>query len=40
MIARGVDVDGSATAEADHFMKCPGCGVFDMSDLGQMLSHI
>jgi len=26
MIARGVDADGIAETEADHFMKCPGCG--------------
>jgi hypothetical protein len=35
MITRGVD------AEADHFMKCPGCGEWlDMRDLGQLLAHI
>jgi hypothetical protein len=22
----GVDADGIAKTEADHFMKCPGCG--------------
>jgi hypothetical protein len=40
MIARGVDADGIAETEADHFMKCPGCGEwFDMRDLGQVLKH-
>jgi hypothetical protein len=29
----GIDVDGTAQSEADHFMKCPGCGEwFDMRD--------
>ena len=37
----GIDVDGVAETEADHFMKCPGCGEwFDMSDLGQVMAHI
>jgi hypothetical protein len=41
MIARGAGVDGHATTEADHFMKCPGCGEwFDMHDLAQMLAHV
>ena len=36
----GTDADGIATSEADHHMKCPGCGQwFDMRDLGQVLSH-
>jgi hypothetical protein len=30
-----------AEAEADHFMKCPGCGEwFDMRDLAQLLVHV
>jgi hypothetical protein len=30
----GYDADGRAKTEADHFMKCPGCGHwFDMRDL-------
>jgi hypothetical protein len=30
---RGFDPDGTAESEADHFMKCPGCGEwFDMRD--------
>jgi hypothetical protein len=38
---KGIDADGIARAEADHFMKCPGCGEwFDMRDLGQVLAHI
>jgi hypothetical protein len=37
----GVDADGIAQTEADHFMKCPGCGQsFDMRDLGQVLEHV
>jgi hypothetical protein len=37
----GVDADGVAQTEADHFMKCPGCGQwFDMRDLGQVLEHV
>jgi hypothetical protein len=36
----GTDADGVAATEADHFMKCPGCGEwFDMRDLGQLLAH-
>ena len=36
----GVDVDGVAWTEADHFM-CPGCGEwFDMRDLAQVLEHV
>jgi hypothetical protein len=32
---RGVDPDGVAQTESDHFMKCPGCGEwFDMRYLG------
>jgi hypothetical protein len=43
MITRytGFDPDGVAETEADHFMKCPGCGEwFDMRDLDQMLAHV
>jgi uncharacterized C2H2 Zn-finger protein len=37
----GIDVDGVAKTEADHFMKCPGCGQwFDMRDLEQMSAHV
>jgi hypothetical protein len=37
----GIDADGVARAEADHFMKCPGCGEwFDMRDLAQVFSHL
>jgi hypothetical protein len=37
----GFGPDGVAETEADHFMKCPGCGEwFDMRDLGQLLAHI
>jgi hypothetical protein len=33
--------DGAAQTEADHFMKCPGCGEwFDMRGLGQVLAHV
>jgi hypothetical protein len=38
---RGFDPDGMAETEADHFMKCPGCGEwFDMRDLDQLLAHV
>ena len=37
----GIDADGIAKTEADHFMKCPGClEWFDMRDLGQVLAHV
>jgi hypothetical protein len=37
----GRDADGIAETEADHFMKCPGCGQwFDMRDAAQMAEHI
>jgi hypothetical protein len=37
----GIDADGVARSEADHFMQCPGCGQwFDMRDLGQVLEHV
>jgi uncharacterized C2H2 Zn-finger protein len=35
----GKDADGIVKSEADHFMRCPGCGQpFDMRDLGQVMS--
>ena len=37
----GIDADGIATTEADHFGNCPVCGALvDMRDLGQVLAHI
>jgi hypothetical protein len=37
----GIDSDGIAQTEADHFMKCPVCAHwFDMRDLGQVLEHV
>ena len=37
----GIDADGVAETEADHFDKCPGCGQwFDMRDLGEVLAHV
>ena len=37
----GIDIDGIAKTEVDHFMKCPGCGEwFDMRDLDQLLAHV
>jgi uncharacterized C2H2 Zn-finger protein len=40
MVKPGIDADGIAQTEADHFMKCPGCGQwFDMRDLGQVLAR-
>jgi hypothetical protein len=36
----GVDADGVAETEADHFMKCPVCEQwFDMRDLAQVVEH-
>jgi hypothetical protein len=33
----GRDVDNAAPTEAEHHMKCPGCGRwFDMRDLGEV----
>jgi hypothetical protein len=38
---KGTDSDGIARTEADHHVKCPGCGRwFDMRDLGQVRDHI
>jgi hypothetical protein len=37
----GIDADGTAQSEADHFVKCPGCDRWlDMRDLGQVLEHV
>jgi hypothetical protein len=37
----GIDADGVAENEADHFMKCPACSQwFDMRDLAQVVEHI
>jgi hypothetical protein len=37
----GRDVDNAAPTEAEHHMKCPGCGRwFDMRDLGEVVEHI
>ena len=37
----GVDPDGVAETEADHFGNCPVCGAYlDMRDLGQIMAHI
>jgi hypothetical protein len=36
----GVDAEGIAETEADHFRNCPVCGALvDMRDLGQLLEH-
>jgi uncharacterized C2H2 Zn-finger protein len=38
---KGYESDGIAQAEANHFMKCPGCGEwFDLRDLGQIIRHV
>jgi hypothetical protein len=40
MTKPGTDAESIARTEADHFMKCPGCGAwFDMRDLGAVLDH-
>jgi hypothetical protein len=37
----GIDADGIAETEADHFGNCPVCGAYlDMRDLAQMLAHV
>jgi hypothetical protein len=37
----GVEADGVAKTEADHFGNYPVCRAYlDMRDLGQMLAHI
>jgi hypothetical protein len=37
----GVDPDGVAETDADHFGNCPVCEVYiDMRDLDQVLAHV
>jgi hypothetical protein len=36
-IMTGRDADGTAETEADHFMKCPGCGQWPRESAGQQL---
>jgi hypothetical protein len=41
MTEPGIDADGVAENEADHFMRCPACSQwFDMLDLAQVVEHI
>jgi uncharacterized C2H2 Zn-finger protein len=41
MTKPGIDADGVAENEADHFMKCPACSQwFDMRDLVQVVEHV
>jgi hypothetical protein len=41
MTKPGIDADGIAENEADHFMMCPVCSQwFDMCDLAQVVEHI
>jgi hypothetical protein len=41
MLKPGIDADGIAQTEADHHMKCPGCGQwFDMRELAEVFEHI
>jgi hypothetical protein len=41
MTKPGIDADGIARTEADHFMKCLGCGQwFDMRDLDEVVEHV
>jgi hypothetical protein len=41
MTKPGQDANGIARTEADHHMKCPGCGGwFDPRDLGEVAEHI
>jgi hypothetical protein len=41
MIKPGIDIDGVAQTELDHFGNCPVCGALvDMRDLAQVLAHI
>jgi hypothetical protein len=41
MIKPGIDADGVAQTEADHFGNCPVCGALvDMCDLGQVLARV
>jgi hypothetical protein len=37
----GTEADGIAWSEAEHHMKCPGCGRwFDMRNLGEVSEHM
>jgi hypothetical protein len=37
----GIDADGIAQTQADHFGNCPVCGAYiDMRDLPQTLAHV
>jgi len=37
---KAVRVGGEPASEAEHFMKCPGCGqYFDMRNLGDAFYH-
>jgi hypothetical protein len=41
MTKPGIDADGVAENEADHFTKCPACSQWlDMLDLAQVVQHI
>jgi hypothetical protein len=41
MTKPGIDADGVAENEADHFIRCPACSQwFDMRDLAQVVEHI
>jgi hypothetical protein len=41
MTKPGIDADGVAENEADHFMQCPVCSQwFDMPDLAEVVEHI
>jgi hypothetical protein len=41
MVRKGIDCEGIAQKEMDHFGNCPVCGAFvDMRDLAQVLAHI
>ena len=40
MAKPGIDADGIAQTELDHFGNCPVCGALvDMRDLAQVLAH-
>jgi hypothetical protein len=40
MVKPGIDIDGIAQTELDHFGNCPVCGaLIDMRDLAQVLEH-
>ena len=41
MTKPGVDADGIAQTDADHFEKCPACGQWlDRRDLKQVFEHV